>query len=129
MEIDESTDKTWVCLRCSFGATTKSNLLQHLRRKKPCRVTCLDIDPTNQIEELLKKSTEDAIYSCQYCSQRFTQRSNKSRHMKLCTLRGQHTLKNEIDGLQKKVADLQVVHQKIIEDKKVSDIFVKIVVA
>ena len=56
------------CKRCGHIFTSKSNLLQHLRRKTACPTNFDDISVNNYMKELLpEKQYNDKTYDCQYC--------------------------------------------------------------
>lgn len=85
IEHDGVQQELWICKRCHHESTTKSNLLSHLRRKFPCKVTGENVTTKAYIEDLLKLPVqEEKRYSCSYCNYQFNTRQSKSRHMKTC---------------------------------------------
>jgi predicted HicB family RNase H-like nuclease len=74
----------FTCKRCGHDSSSKSNLLTHLRRKKPCKAAEGAISIDDYIEELLHKEYNEKTYDCEFCSTKFNSRSNKSRHKKTC---------------------------------------------
>lgn len=75
----------WKCKRCTHTASSKSNLLKHLRRKTPCTTTTRDtISIVDYIAELLKKEYNDKTYDCPYCNAKFNAYQNRHRHVKSC---------------------------------------------
>jgi predicted nuclease with TOPRIM domain len=77
-------DTLLICKRCHHESTTKSNLLSHLRRKKPCQALYDSIDISEYIEDLLTVQQETKRYSCPHCNYQFNTRQSKSRHLKTC---------------------------------------------
>jgi hypothetical protein len=80
-------ERTWECKRCLHTASTKSNLLSHLRNKKTCKVDLnggIDISIEQHIRVLLKPDDTPKKYSCQHCNRQFNTRQSKSRHLKTC---------------------------------------------
>lgn len=89
---DNDVEETWVCRRCSHESTTKSNLLSHLRRKKPCKITGEAVSIESYINELLARpQQEPKKYSCPSCNYQFNTRQSKSRHMKTCKVANKET--------------------------------------
>lgn len=88
METEESnviSIESWICRRCKHESTSKSNLLSHLRRKKPCKVTSENVKVQVLIDDLLKRPVQEKKrYSCSACNYQFNNRQSKSRHMKTC---------------------------------------------
>lgn len=100
-------NEIWCCKRCNHEASTKSNLLQHLRRKNPCKVTGINVEISEYIDELLKKPSNDKTYSCTHCSMTFNSRSNKSRHGKTCKAKVLLTNSESFIELQEQVKELK----------------------
>ena len=101
--------KDWICKRCLHATTTKSNLLSHLRNKKPCNVDKdgLDITIQTYIEELLTVVQEPKKYACAHCNYQFNHSQSMYRHIKTCKKKPQPT-KDEKDILIEKLqAELQ----------------------
>lgn len=106
--------KDWVCERCGHESSSKSNLLTHLRKKKPCDTELSHISREEYIAELLHRDYNDKTYNCEYCNTRFNSRSNKSRHKKTCQakkdLEGINDVVRQserIDEISSKVATLE----------------------
>jgi hypothetical protein len=84
--MDESITQ-FVCKRCEYVSSTKSNLKKHLTRKQ----ACVPIDEAHNIETNLLLQELDTVvvynektYDCEFCGRRFNSRSNKSTHRKVC---------------------------------------------
>lgn len=76
-----------VCERCGHDATTKSNLLQHLRKKKACATTNSKRTREVIINELLKKENNDLPHKCEYCGNGLSSAPSKCQHKKVCRYR------------------------------------------
>jgi hypothetical protein len=108
-------DKDWICKRCKHATTTKSNLLSHLRNKKPCIINRdnggIDISFEDHIEELLHITQEPKNYSCEYCKYQFNTSQSKYRHLKTCKKNPKNTKKDNdkdlITQLQIKIEDYE----------------------
>jgi hypothetical protein len=118
--IDNNINK-YVCDRCGHTTSTKSNLLQHLRKKKPCMTinsnkACIDI-----IESLLqpKEDKKDKKYQCEYCLLFFGTAVGKCKHKKLCIKRPELQLETTIKSLQEQINQLQKNHAEVIQELKV----------
>lgn len=94
-----------VCARCGHKVSSKSNLLQHLRRNKPCDAVLSDIDRSKYIEELLKKE-KVGTFHCRVCNKTFTAVSNMYRHEKQCKQR-HNDVKEQIEALKAKLSHLE----------------------
>lgn len=97
------------CERCGYNSATKSNLLKHLRNKKPCQALSADIDRVVLIENLLKDDLKRP-HVCGTCSKRFTTSSSKSRHQKLCKIKpssDMNSVLEVVNDLQNKVKELE----------------------
>lgn len=118
------------CQRCGHIASTKSNLLKHLRKKNECPPSHKDILRTLQIEELLHRDYNEHTYNCNYCDKPFNTWQNKSRHHKICKKRGKESetdeLKSKIEELSKDLettkALLQQLSQTNIQNSNVQKI-------
>lgn len=84
-------DKKWICKRCNHSTSTKSNLLSHLRNKKPCQVDIaeggIDIPIQKYIDELLLVIQEPKAYSCPHCNYQFNHSQSMYRHFKTCKIK------------------------------------------
>lgn len=100
------------CIRCGHVFSTKSNLLQHLRRKKPCPSDLEDVDVKEYIELLLAKSSDNK-FKCRHCNKEFSANQNRYRHEKTCSKKMEASsdsfeqLKKEIDTLKKELAEVR----------------------
>lgn len=76
-----------MCGRCGHVSTTKSNLLQHLRKKKECEPTLSSRNRDEYISDLLKKEYNEVTYACSFCEKQFNTFQSKYRHQKTCKQR------------------------------------------
>lgn len=73
------------CKRCGHSFISKSNLLQHLRRKTPCDIINDSISIKSYLEELLPNPVyNDRTYDCEFCHKKFNHWQNRSRHIRTC---------------------------------------------
>lgn len=95
---DTSVDASakWVCRRCGHESSTKSNLLTHLRRQKPCVARNINISHVDYITELLAKDYNDVTFDCVHCKTKFNSRSSRSRHYKTCSAKNKTVHKEGI---------------------------------
>jgi hypothetical protein len=108
----EGDENQWKCQRCSHDATTKGNLLSHLRRKVPCTATD-NVDSVISIDDYIKELTTKIyigkVYECQYCNSKFTTRQAKYKHKFSCK-----AIQNE----ESKEENTSVGHPIVIENKE-----------
>lgn len=104
------------CLRCGHVSTTKCNLLQHLRRKKPCPAINQLIDVKEYIELLLTKQQSSKEggknVDCRFCNKTLSSYQNRHRHEKTCPIRHHdnnqiNTLITVIDHLKEEISDIK----------------------
>lgn len=103
------------CRRCGHQCTSKSNLLQHLRRKKPCVALLEDIKVDDYIESLLARQHEGKLYECRYCDKCFTAASNRCRHEQRCKQQLKETSKSdkeEIKQLKRELDELRACFEE-----------------
>lgn len=96
----------FICRRCSYTSTTKSNLIKHLRRKQPCDVTNEDICVTDYIAELLHKEYNEKTWDCKYCDCKFNSYQNRWRHEKTCKERHE-ARQSELSELKDRIIKLE----------------------
>lgn len=80
-------DNQWRCKRCNHDATTKGNLLSHLKKKTPCIGDSGAISIEDYVKELTTKHYEGKVYECKFCNAKFTTRQAKYKHKFCCKLR------------------------------------------
>lgn len=77
---------TFTCERCGHTTNTKSNLLQHLRRKKECKPILSSQKREDYIALLIKREYNEVTYACKFCDKKFNTFQSKYRHHKTCKL-------------------------------------------
>lgn len=82
----------FVCERCGHEATTKGNLILHLKKKKICSTTNSKKSREDIIQSLTR-ITKPKIHKCDHCDIMFSSPQGKHQHMKACS---QHP-KNKIN--------------------------------
>lgn len=99
--------KIYTCKRCGYIASTKGNLLQHLRRKKPCIVSKENISIEDYISELTHMEYNEVTYDCQFCNRKFNTPQGRSRHKKVCKMAPKENevvrLRAEVSRLKRKI--------------------------
>jgi hypothetical protein len=110
-------NEVYACKRCGHESSTKSNLLQHLGRKKQCPTIYNDISILDYINEIKYREYNEKTYDCVYCQKKFNTWQSKSRHTKTCPKKvAENTvsidqfikMKNEIDHLKQKLEDINL---------------------
>ena len=97
---------TFICKRCGYKTSSKSNICKHLRRKNPCEVNNEDISVDVLLNELLPpKIYKNNCYQCKFCERKFNSQSNYSRHINKCTLKNN----KEINELKKEIENLKTM--------------------
>jgi hypothetical protein len=99
--------QTFECQRCGYVASTKANLIKHLKRVTPCSCTQKNISCEVQLQELTTKVIENG-YKCKYCDKMYVNQCNVYRHQKTCKVKDdENDLKNVVEELRKEVNQLK----------------------
>jgi hypothetical protein len=69
------------CKRCLYQSDRKYCLINHLKKKKECRIINLNISRENLIKEL---ENNTGIYTCKFCGKEYKNRQSKYTHQKKC---------------------------------------------
>lgn len=77
------TTKKFVCKLCGYDTDIKFCLISHLQKKKICSNTS-SYSREEQIKELTEKEYNEVTYNCNYCQKKFNDRSNRTKHHKIC---------------------------------------------
>lgn len=99
-------DKKYKCERCGHPTSTKSNLLQHLRKKTPCIANNSQRSREVIINELLEPivdNNSDKNFKCDYCNKRLSSAPGKSQHKKICPKRPELLMETMIKNLQEEL--------------------------
>lgn len=97
----------FTCKRCGHSATTKGNLIQHLRSKRTCSAKNDDVPREELIEELQKREYKTDTTNCSFCK-KLLSKSQIARHRKTCPK------KHEV--IQITTKELEQLTQKIKND-------------
>lgn len=95
----------FTCRRCGYTSKDKSNYIRHLKRKHVCIASLEDVSTTMLLEEINENkeiSQNQKTYVC-HCGKSFTDRSNRHRHMKTCTVMKNDEPQDQFKSLQEKV--------------------------
>lgn len=98
------THTSYSCERCGTPKSTKSNLLQHLRKRKPCNTSFSNRNREVIIAELLAppvyEHNIEHKFACEYCHKALANAPSKCQHKKTCPLRPEMVMSNMIKKLQ-----------------------------
>jgi hypothetical protein len=97
----------FACERCGQEATTKGNLIQHLRKKKACLVSKSAREREDIIASLTRMSEKNKQYACNHCSQRFSTPAGKSKHQKVCTVQLEKEMVVRMANMEILIKELQ----------------------
>ena len=116
----------YLCHRCGYNTNKKSNIIQHLNRKKICKSILSDIsieDIKNyynlEIKTIYEKNTNLTpitpvfnkitpnytkktqkkmdIKECSYCNKEFSRRDSLTRHLNRCKIKKKNEIENKIE--------------------------------
>jgi len=116
----------YLCHRCGYNTNKKSNIIQHLNRKKICKPILSDISIEdiknhynleikiihqkntnltpitpifNKITPIYTKKTQKKmdIKECSYCNKEFSRRDSLTRHLNRCKIKKKNEKENEIE--------------------------------
>lgn len=96
--------REFICERCGHEATTKGNLMLHLRKKSVC--AAINSDRTR--EEIIKNLTrvgKTKTHKCNYCESMFSTPQGKHQHMQVCAYHP-----------KKKLDTLMLINKKLCEE-------------
>jgi hypothetical protein len=79
---NDATSHNKDCLRCGNTFLSKTHLVRHLQKLKPCKAVLEDIDIDEYIDDLT--SHKPKAFQCKTCDKTFKHRPNLSRHKKTC---------------------------------------------
>jgi hypothetical protein len=94
------------CRRCGYKGKLKHHLIAHLNRKTKCNPIIEDVSIDTLMSEIDNK-LGCQIYKCNYCCREFNDKSNLSRHCKICKENPSNKKDKEIEELKSKVDILQ----------------------
>jgi hypothetical protein len=70
----------WKCVRCGYQATTKGNILRHIKKKRPCEPT---LSPT-PIQVCIDRLLEKRVYVCHGCKKNYKSLIYYNKHLAKC---------------------------------------------
>lgn len=100
------------CNRCGYKTERKGDLVKHLRKVNICSPNISDLDRNIQLSELCGKVVKDVHFVCEFCDQKFNNKSNMYRHRKICKKKdidNVDNLKEEMNNLKQELE--RVKHQ------------------
>lgn len=105
--ITPSATPEYRCERCGDRKSTKSNLLQHLRKQKPCKTTFSVRSREEVINDILApplyEQNGDNKYACDYCNKALASAPSKCQHKKICPRRPEMMMQTMIRNLQEEL--------------------------
>ena len=93
------------CPRCAYSTFVKGNLLAHLKNKKICNATLIDISREDILKTFQKEKKSDTIECC-HCHKMIS-KQNMARHVKTCKQKPQPLNNETINVLQKEIENLK----------------------
>jgi hypothetical protein len=113
-----SSNIQYTCPRCSYSTIVKGNLIAHLKNKKICNATLVDISRDDILKTYQKKNKNETI-ECSHCS-KVISKQNMARHMKTCKNKPLPVndkliigMQQEIENLKSEIASLKTSPQTI----------------
>jgi len=98
----------YTCLRCEYQTDRKSNFINHLSRKKICKVTKNDVTINHMMEtynlkdtKKTKKQKKIEKFKCIGCNRKFTRKSNMERHTNSCIKYNEYVNDKYTDEIKK----------------------------
>jgi hypothetical protein len=102
-----TTVTNYKCERCGDVKSTKSNLLQHLRKQKPCKTTYSTKSREDIIDELrappLYEMNVENMFACEYCNKALASAPSKCQHKRICPRRPEMMMQTMIRHLQEEL--------------------------
>lgn len=108
--------KQFVCRMCKYDTDTKFCLLSHLQKKKVCN-DLSTLSREDLIKELTDKEYNDVTYDCKFCKKKFNDRSNRTKHHKVCK-KASTNVENNVetkDNIDISSIDINQMRQEIRE--------------
>jgi hypothetical protein len=116
---NSKSNKFFCCERCKYEATTKGNLIQHLKRKNECPTIHSSKSRQDIIANLTRVSEKKKTHVCSYCELMFSSLQGKHQHMKVCSNNPENELRNKVDNMEKIIEKLKIELQKHIVPSQV----------
>ena len=97
---------TYVCERCSYSTSLKTDYKKHLQRKYTCAAKFSTKPTIDILYEIIEN--EKTGYTCDNCQKNFRSASSKSNHKKKCSLKYQHKgIEEKFNEMQEQLDKLQ----------------------
>lgn len=114
------------CMRCQKNYKDKTEYTRHVNRKNPCKInTEKQMESSNQnqsfIDQRSKKMNEREKYTCFYCKNEFTNKSNLNRHVNIyCRTKKQHEMekKDKYNELIERIENNEKIFEKKIKNNE-----------
>mgnify|MGYP000383265015 CR=1 FL=1 len=95
----------YTCLRCQYETDRKSNFINHLSRKKLCKVSNKDVTINYMMKfynlNETKKPKKAEKYNCIGCNKKFNRKSNLERHCNSCVKYNDYVNEKYTDEIKK----------------------------
>ena len=78
--------KKYICPRCNYSSAQKSNIVQHLKSKKPCETKYSNLTREDVLRDYQRPPPKLQQVLCQWCNKTVT-KVNHKRHQGMCSRR------------------------------------------
>lgn len=118
-------DNNYICRRCGYATTCRSNLIKHLKRKMSCAVLHEDVSIIDLLKETYVRSYTDDDIKCSFCAKLLKSHAALCRHKKICKNNPKNEgyivqLKDTVEELRGMVVQQQAVIQKLSQSQSPS---------
>ena len=97
-----------ICERCNKEFNKKSNYLQHLSKKNPCKIKAANTIIMETIYNIDENIIDENIQNfCKYCKNTYSSIYKLKRHFTTCKIKLNSELKQEINQLKDKITILE----------------------
>ena len=98
----------YICLRCNYNTDRKSNFINHLSRKKICKVSKTDVTINYMMDvynlsdcKKIKKIKKKECFNCIGCNKNFNRKNNMERHTNSCIKYNEYVNDKYTDEIKK----------------------------
>ena len=98
----------YICLRCNYNTDRKSNFINHLSRKKICKVSKTDVTINYMMDvynlsdcKKIKKIKKKECFNCIGCNKNFNRKNNMERHANSCIKYNEYVNDKYTDEIKK----------------------------
>lgn len=85
---------TYKCIRCGYETIIKTNMKNHLNRKKFCEPILQDILPSENESLIFNNPKQLKSVQCIFCKKDYSRPDNRKRHEEICSERSDEHLQN-----------------------------------